>query len=61
MLQIMLNARSPEDKITPINIASALIEYDRLRPIDLREIAEHLLAYTNRIKVIEEHGADIDI
>lgn len=56
MLNILIKAETPDDKITPINVASALIEIKRFDVNDLNEIAEHLQAYTNRVR---QAGIDI--
>lgn len=68
MLKILFKAETINDYITPINVASALIECESFNVIELSEIAEYLQSYVtkcNRMKAIDEvkrlREAGIDI
>ena len=61
MLEILFKAETPKDNINPINVANALIETDRFNPAQLEEIAEHLMAYTKRIRLERRKVAGVDI
>ena len=60
MLRIMYEQETIKDYVTPINVASALIESKVFEPVELEEIAEHLLTYVKRIR-IEAKLAGVDI
>lgn len=60
MLQLMFEQETMKDNVTPINVASALIESKVFEAVELEEIAEHLLSYTKRIR-IEAKQAGVDI
>lgn len=46
MLKINFNAETPDDVISPITVAMALIHNPLFKECDLEEIAKHLLVYT---------------
>lgn len=60
MLEILFNGETPKDRISPITVATSLIESKYFNCAELEEIAEHLLTYTKRIR-LEEKRAGVDI
>ena len=56
MLNVEIRMETENDHITPINIASALIESRYFKPEELDEIAEHLRSYTMRIRRQERNN-----